>query len=61
MRDLAFDGLGIERLVAIVDPENHASVNVARKLGMTYEKDVTLDGYDHPDHLYVVERPGATQ
>lgn len=56
VRDLAFGSLGVERLVAIVDPANHASVNVARKVGMTYEKDVMLDGYDHPDHLYVVMR-----
>lgn len=61
VRDLGFERLGIERLVAIVDPDNHASVNVARKLGMTYEKDVMLDGYDHPDHLYVVERHEVTR
>ena len=59
VRDMAFASYGFERLVAIIDPANHASLNVARKLGMTYEKDVMMDGYDHPDHLYVVEVGGA--
>jgi ribosomal-protein-alanine N-acetyltransferase len=55
VRDLALGPLGVERLVAIIDPTNHASLNVARKLGMAYEKEVLMDGYDHPDHLYVLE------
>lgn len=61
VRDHAFDGLGIERLVAIIDPENHASINVARKLGMVHEKNVMMEGYDHPDRLYVVVRGSAAQ
>lgn len=61
VRDLAFRSHDVERLVAIVDPANHASVNVARKLGMYYEKDVILEGYDHPDHLYVVEASAAAR
>lgn len=42
----------LERLVAIVDPHNHRSVHVLRKIGMTYENDVVFEGYDYPDHLY---------
>jgi ribosomal-protein-alanine N-acetyltransferase len=34
-----FDPLGLERIVAIARPENHASQRVMQKLGMTYEKD----------------------
>lgn len=34
-----FDTLGLERIVAIARPENHASQRVMQKLGMTYEKD----------------------
>jgi ribosomal-protein-alanine N-acetyltransferase len=33
----AFDVLKLERLVAIADPANAASINVMKKLGMTFE------------------------
>ncbi len=55
VRDYAFDVLGIERLVSLIDPDNAASIAVAKKLGMTYAADVLLEGYTHPDHVYVVE------
>jgi len=32
------------------------AIRVAKKLGLRYEKDVILDGYTHPDHVYVIER-----
>ncbi len=54
VRDFAFSGLKIKRLIALIDPANLASIGVARKLGMHYEKEVMLPGYSHPDHLYVV-------
>jgi RimJ/RimL family protein N-acetyltransferase len=47
--------LGIKRLIAMIDPGNLASIRVAEKLGMQYEKDVKLDGYTHPDRVYVFE------
>ncbi|HEY3474474.1 MAG TPA: GNAT family N-acetyltransferase [Anaerolineales bacterium] len=56
VRDFAFDTLGIERLIAMIDPSNAASIRVAEKLGMRYEKDILLDGYTHPDHVYVISR-----
>ncbi|MBL8156206.1 MAG: GNAT family N-acetyltransferase [Anaerolineae bacterium] len=56
VRDYAFSKLGITRLVALIDPQNGASIRVAEKAGMRYEKDVLLEGYDHPDHLYVISR-----
>lgn len=52
-RDFAFDALGIPRLIATIDPANLASIRVAEKIGMRYESDVMLEGYDHPDHVYV--------
>jgi RimJ/RimL family protein N-acetyltransferase len=52
--DYAFSTLGLTRLVAMIDPDNVASTGVAKKLGMQYEKDVMLEGYTHPDHLYVL-------
>ena len=53
VRDHAFYSLSIPRLIAMVDPENTASINVAKKAGFCYEKDVMLEGYTHPDHVYV--------
>jgi RimJ/RimL family protein N-acetyltransferase len=56
VRDYAFNTLGIERLISLIDPYNVASVGVAQKLGMVYEADVMLPGYTHPDHVYFIEK-----
>ena len=45
--------LGLERIVAMIDPRNVASVRVAVKAGMVYGGDVMYAGYTHPDHVYV--------
>lgn len=37
-RDYAFHKLGIRRLISLIDPANIASIGVARKVGMTLEK-----------------------
>jgi hypothetical protein len=55
-RDVALGRLGITRLVALIDPANGASIAVARKLGMRYEREVMMPGYTHADHLYTLER-----
>jgi len=52
VRDYAFNTLGIKRLIAMIDPSNTASIRVAKKIGMSYEKDIMLEGYTHPDHIY---------
>ncbi|MEM8974648.1 MAG: GNAT family N-acetyltransferase [Pseudomonadota bacterium] len=44
-----------QRVVAIVDPNNRQSVRVLQKIGMTYERDVTFEGYDYPDHRFRLE------
>lgn len=56
VRDHAFGPAGVDRLIALIDPANVASVRVAEKIGLRYERDVMLDGYDHPDHLYAADR-----
>ena len=56
VRNFAFTTLDIKRLIAMIDPSNIASIRVAKKIGMHYEKDVMFEGYDHPDHVYVVTR-----
>jgi ribosomal-protein-alanine N-acetyltransferase len=54
VRDFAFQTLYIKRLVALIDPDNVSSIRVAEKIGMRYESDVMLEGYDHPDHVYAI-------
>jgi [ribosomal protein S5]-alanine N-acetyltransferase len=54
VRDFAFTTLSIKRLIAIIDPSNSASIGVAKKIGMHYEKEVMLKGYTHPDHIYAL-------
>lgn len=54
IRDYAFSQLDLPRLVALIEPGNRRSIDVARKLGMEHEKDVVMKGYDHPDHLYSI-------
>ncbi|MEM9716732.1 MAG: GNAT family N-acetyltransferase [Pseudomonadota bacterium] len=44
----------IQRVVAIVDPNNAASVRVLRKLGMQFEREIMFEGYDYPDGVYVL-------
>ncbi len=41
-----FQQIGLERVVAFAVPENGASINVMRKLGMTYERHLQWKGFD---------------
>jgi hypothetical protein len=59
VRDYAFDVLCLPRLVALIDPQNAASIRVAEKLGMQHEKEVLLEGYSYPDRLYALDRRHA--
>lgn len=54
----AFGAGKIDRMIGIVDPHNGASVRVLQKLGMSYARPISFEGYDYPDHLYVLDRPG---
>lgn len=56
VRDYAFTVIGLSRLIAMIDPGNTASIRVAEKLGMQYEKDVMFEGYTHPDRVYTIAR-----
>lgn len=42
VKHFARDVIGLKRLVAIVDPDNPASIRVLEKMGMTFEKMVRL-------------------
>jgi RimJ/RimL family protein N-acetyltransferase len=55
-------GLGrsdVQRVIALVDPQNVASIRVVEKVGMRYERDVMLAGYDHPDRVYAIGITGG--
>ena len=54
VRDYAFESLALKRLIAMIDPDNFSSIRVAEKLGMHYEREIMLEGYTHPDHVYVM-------
>jgi len=41
--DYAFEQLKLPRLICVIDPENQASVKVARNIGMTLEKEMEDD------------------
>lgn len=63
LRDDAFRRLGVRRLIAIIDPENTASVAVAQRLGFTYARDIDrIDpvGVRHRKQLYLCEASAST-
>lgn len=41
VRDLAFGRFGLDHLVAVIHPDNVASIRVAEKIGMAYGRDAT--------------------
>jgi len=51
--DLGFNRLGIKKIVAMVLPENEASVHILEKLKFQYEKDIQEDGLTA--RLYALE------
>ena len=56
VRDYGFRTLRLPRLIAMIDPRNAASIRVAEKIGLRYEKDVMFEGFTHPDRVYAIAR-----
>lgn len=54
IRDYAFEQLGLTRLICLIDEDNHVSIRVAQKIGMTFEK----EGQDElgPFRLYAINQ-----
>ncbi len=52
-----FTGLGLRRLISLIDPQNLASARVATKLGMIYERTVQWQGV--PTNMYVARLTGG--
>jgi len=40
----SFGALGLKEIIAIVDPDNHASIKLIEKLGMRFDKAVLYEG-----------------
>lgn len=53
--DHARDALALGRVVAIVLPENTASIRLLQALGLQHERDVQLPGATELLHLYAIE------
>ncbi|HET7657742.1 MAG TPA: GNAT family N-acetyltransferase [Bacillales bacterium] len=54
-RDYGFGELGHSNLISLINPNNPASIYVARKNGMTYEKTTSFRG--NPVLVYSIENP----
>ncbi len=53
----AFDTVGLRSVFACIDPGNTGSINVAKKLGMTFDRELPArDEYNPPEHSYVITR-----
>jgi RimJ/RimL family protein N-acetyltransferase len=50
----AFDHIGVDRLISVINPENTASLSVAERLGMTKSHDADLDG--QPVTIMAIDR-----
>jgi ribosomal-protein-alanine N-acetyltransferase len=48
---------GPRRIVAVIDPENHASIRVAEKTGMVFERMIDWEG--EPANLYSLNPPAS--
>ena len=55
----AFEVTRVQRLIAVARPQNLASIQVMRKLGMQFEKMITFDGSDAV--LYALANPLISQ
>jgi ribosomal-protein-alanine N-acetyltransferase len=58
VREYAFQTLCLSRLISIIDPNNRASIRVAEKVGMQYEKDAVFHGI--PVRIYALAASTAS-
>jgi RimJ/RimL family protein N-acetyltransferase len=55
LREYAFEELGLDRLIALIEPENIASERIAVKVGMQFENEIVRPG-GLVRKVYVIER-----
>ena len=59
VKDYAFQILDVKTLVSYIDPHNQPSINVALRLGASYEKDIELLDFGvHMVYRYTVDSLG---
>ena len=51
-----FELLELQRIIAMVDPDNKASVKLLENQGFVYERDVRMPEDDHDISLFAIER-----
>ncbi len=56
-----FEDRGLERLLCMIDPDNVASLAVARKLGFAYWRDVDHPRWPRPVQVHLLERGAGAQ
>ena len=55
----AFDTLEVERLISIIDPNNHRSRKVAERIGMLLWKETVYHGF--PSHIFALMKVESEQ
>lgn len=55
LKDYGLQKLGLPRLISLIPADNQASIHLAEKIGMSYERDV--DQWGQLFRLYAVEQP----
>lgn len=55
LKDYGLQKLGLTRLISLIPAENRASVHIAEKVGMHYERDI--DQWGERFRLYAIEKP----
>ncbi|QBD76521.1 N-acetyltransferase [Ktedonosporobacter rubrisoli] len=55
LRDYGLQQLGFPRLISLIPADNQASIHIAEKIGMQYERDIEQWGQSFG--LYVVKQP----
>ncbi|MFJ9431607.1 GNAT family N-acetyltransferase [Streptomyces sp. NPDC101490] len=53
--EFALQDRGLDRLVSLIQPSNEASVNVAEKLGMTFERETVHPEFGLPLQVYAID------
>jgi len=54
--DYGFDSLGLERIIAMADPDNERSVRLLAKLGMQFERKVRMSGDAYDIDLFALQK-----
>jgi [ribosomal protein S5]-alanine N-acetyltransferase len=52
-----FEQLHLARIIALIDPEHGASIRTAQKTGLTFEREIEMDGVR--SSVYAISKPPA--